>query len=156
MNGDPMCAQILGLLELSENSHAVYECLTKRGHKVLLFKTFTEAITVIGNSPIDLVISDVHLANGGSVFDFLVWVKSNPSTVGTPFVLFSSQPTILAKYLEHSIKITARVLGAAKYITMDTFDSNDFSEQIDALLQKHDESNVAAIKSKYPKDKTGE
>jgi CheY-like chemotaxis protein len=152
VSGDEMCAQILGLLELSKNSHAVYECLTESGHKVLLAKTFAEAMDVLrGGCSIDLIISDVHLENGGTVFDFLKWVKCNPSTKAVPFVLFSSQPTAVAKYLEHGLKLTARKLGAAKYISMDTFDAKDFSKQIDSLLQKQDGSNAAeVISSKLP------
>ncbi len=152
-----MCAQILGLLELSKDSDAVYESLTKSGHNIVLCKTFAKAIEFLGRSSIDLVISDVHLANGGTVFDFLIWVKRNTSTKMVPFVLFSSEPTTLAKYLEDSVKITARALGAAKYISMDTFDSKDFSQQIDSLLKKQDESNAAEVTSpNYPKDKAGE
>ncbi len=114
LHGELMCAEILALLELPENSRAVYEALTESGHSVVLSKSFAEAIRVLARGSIDLVISDVHLENGGSVFDFLKWVRLNPGTKAAPFVLLSSNPSVLAKYLEDGIKITLRALGASK------------------------------------------
>jgi CheY-like chemotaxis protein len=96
-------------------------------------KNFREAIRVLENDRfhmIVLIISDVHLQNGGSVFDFLKWVKKNPSTRDTPFVLLSTRPSELATYIEDGVKTAARVLGAALYITMEAFDANAFRKHI--------------------------
>jgi CheY-like chemotaxis protein len=96
---------------------------------------FTKAMEIFQKSSnFDLIISDVHLENGGNVFDFMRWVKRNPASSKIPFVLFSCEPASMAKYLEHGVKAAARVLGAAMYITMDTFDAEEFRKQIDSLL----------------------
>jgi CheY-like chemotaxis protein len=130
-----VCPRILALLEEDKNSRQVVESLTRSGHNVVLVQTFPKAIDVFEQQhKIDLVISDVHLENGGNVFDFLRWMKRNPATSAIPFVLFSSHPTEAAKYLEDGVRVSARMLGAAKYITMGTFDSHEFRKQIDSLL----------------------
>ncbi len=131
-----MRALILGLLEEDDNAHQVIESLTQSGHAVHAVDTFTKAMAVFTaeHEPIDLIISDVHLENGGNVFDFMKWIKRNPITSGIPFVLFSFHPAGRAKYLEDGVKTSARLLGAAKYITMDKFDSDEFRKQIDSLL----------------------
>jgi CheY-like chemotaxis protein len=95
-----------------------------------------------------LIISDVHLENGGSVFDFLRWVKRHPIIRATPFVLFSCTPTSIAKYLEDGLKTSSRLLGAAKYITMDRFDSDEFNRQIDSLLPAVENSKLRQAKRK--------
>jgi CheY-like chemotaxis protein len=82
-------ALILALHEDDENSHQVAESLKQCGHKVIQCKKFTYAISVLQAQQVALIISDVHLENGGNVFDFLRWAKRNPSTKDTPFVLFS-------------------------------------------------------------------
>jgi len=127
-----VCAQILALLEQDQNSRQVVKSLD--GHNVIAPKNFPDAIRVLQDKHVVLIISDVHLENGGTVFDFLRWVKRNSATCETPFIMFSSHPTVAAKYLEDGIRVSARMLGAAMYITMDPFDSDDFRKQIDSLL----------------------
>lgn len=133
-----MHALILTLHEDNKNSQQVAESLKRSGHNVILCQSFTEALGVLADTHVDLIISDVHLENGGSVFDFLRWVRRNPPTGKTPFVLFSSRPTALAKYLEDSVRTSARLLGAAMYITMEDFDADEFRKQIDSLLPVED------------------
>lgn len=129
-----MHALVLALHEENENSQQVSESLQISGHNVIQSESFRDAITVLKSQPVDLIISDVHLENGGNVFDFLRWVKNNPATKNTPFVLFSSRPTSAAKYFEDGIATSARLFGAAMYITMENFDSEEFRKQIDSLL----------------------
>jgi CheY-like chemotaxis protein len=129
-----MCAQILALLEQDQNSQQVVKSLKQSGHNVVTSKNFTEAIGILKEQRFDLIISDVHLENGGSVFDFLRWVKKNPSNSKVPFVLFSFVPSALAMYLEDGVKTAARILGAAMYITMHQFDSESFRKQINSIL----------------------
>ncbi len=129
-----MHALILALHEEDQNAQQVTHSLKLSGHGVIESKSFTHAITVLNSQHVDLIISDVHLENGGNVFDFLRWAKKNPSTKETPFVLFSSEPTTRAKYFEDGLRTTARMLGAALYITMEIFDSDEFRKQIDSLL----------------------
>jgi CheY-like chemotaxis protein len=111
-------------------------CLEDCGHQVFLADTFVKAQQLICNHKIDLIISDVHLENGGTVFDFLRWVKkSEQLEVSTiPFVLFSSKPTPMAKYLADGIRISSRTLGAIKYVEMETFDAAEFRRHINSVL----------------------
>jgi CheY-like chemotaxis protein len=132
-----MGAQILALHENDATSADVVYSLGKSGHNVILAGSFAEAIIILnGPRNVDLIISDVHLENGGNVFDFLRWVKDHHSKVANiPFVLFGCKPSPFAKHLEDAIRTSARVIGAAKYIAMDRFDSDDFGKQIDLLLE---------------------
>ncbi len=139
-----MHALILALHEEDQNAQQVTQTLKLSGHGVIESKNFTHAITVLNSQHVDLIISDVHLENGGNVFDFLRWVKKNPSTKDTPFVLFSSKPTPKAKYFEDGLRTTARMLGAALYITMEIFDSDEFRKQIDSLLPEGDKATELA------------
>lgn len=142
-----MHALILGLLEESEEADQVVASLKQSGHLVHVVDTFTEAMKVVSQSEkIDLIISDVHLQNGGTVFDFLKWVRRNPETKSVPFVLLSFEPAPLAKYLDDSLKTTARLLGATKYIAMDEFEEKDFCTQIDSLLPRSDRIRQLATK----------
>lgn len=143
-----MCAQILALLEQDENSRQVVESLKRSGHKVVAAKNFNDAISFLQDGRASLIISDVHLENGGNVFDFLKWVKKNPSTCAIPFVLFSSRPSVLAKYIEDGVRTAARVFGATMYIMMDVFDSDAFRKQIDSLLPEEDQAVELEVKGK--------
>lgn len=150
-----MSAQILALIESPATELAVTESLSRSGHSVLVVPTFPKAIGILQGVHVDLIISDVHLENGGNVFDFLKWVKTNPLLGFIPFVLLSCEPTILAMYLEDGIKTSARMLGATKYIRMNTFDSDELRQQIDPLLSEanHDDSDIktAIFKDRWVK-----
>ncbi|MBS1998984.1 MAG: response regulator, partial [Cyanobacteria bacterium SZAS LIN-2] len=129
-----MCASILALMEQVGHSKEVVDSLKLSGHTVVVCKNFFDAICILqGNKP-SLIISDVHLENGGNVFDFLRWVRQEPLNRDTPFVLFSCTPTPLAKYLDDGLKTSARLLGATQYIAVDKFDPEHFRNQIDAIL----------------------
>jgi two-component SAPR family response regulator len=143
-----MCAQILALLERDECSCQVVKSLKGAGHNVVLCANYDDALRFLQRTQVALIISDVHLENGGSVFDFLRWVKRHPIIGATPFVLFSCTPTSRAKYLEDGLKTSSRLLGAAKYITMDRFDSDEFNRQIDSLLPAVENSKLQTAKRK--------
>jgi len=149
--GEPVRSHILALLEADDNSHQVVESLQRSGHKVMPCKRFIDAVSILEKGRFDLVISDVHLENGGSVFDFIIWVRRNASTRETPFAMFSYHPSAMGKYVEDGVRTTARLLGVAKYISMDEFDSDDFRRQIDALLPKSDEVAKPSTHEKWLK-----
>jgi CheY-like chemotaxis protein len=139
-------ALILALHEAENNSNQVVNSLKESGHNVLLAKNYIDAISILQRQHVDLIISDVHLENGGNVFDFLRWVKKNNSTKNTPFVLFSSEPTARAKFLEDGLRTAARMLGASLYLTMEMFDSDEFRKQIDSLLSAEEQPIALTIK----------
>jgi CheY-like chemotaxis protein len=134
-----MAALILALLEEHHNAEQVQTCLVDCGHDVLVVNTFEKAIALLKTQKIDLIISDVHLENGGNVFDFLRLVKKGQWTCQIPFVLFSFQPTPMAKYLADGVRTAMRYLGVIKYIEMETFDAAEFRENINSSLssQQH-------------------
>lgn len=136
-----MSARILVLLEQVKNSQQVMESLKLSGHKVVTVKDFNQAISFLQSNCVELIISDVHLENGGNVFDFLKWVRRNPSIRDLPFVMFSAKPSPIAKYIEDGVRTAARIFGATLYITMEIFDADEFCRQIDSLLT---EANRAA------------
>lgn len=133
-----MCARILVLLEKHEESHQVHRCLVLAGHQVVLTSTFDEAIAVLREKQFNLIISEVHLENGGSVFDFLRWVRTHRAIGEIPFVLLTTKSTQIGKYLEDGVRTTARMLGASRFIVMDSFNANEFRKQIDSLISKTD------------------
>lgn len=125
---------IVALLEHPEQHAQVKSCLELAGHEVLFVKTFTRAKALLKQHAFDLIISDVHLENGGSVFDFLKWVKSDSTLRSVPFVLFSLEPSNMAKYLADGVRTAARAFGAARYISMDKFDGAVFAAELAELL----------------------
>ncbi|CAN5225999.1 hypothetical protein BH11CYA1_BH11CYA1_29490 [soil metagenome] len=129
-----MAALILALLEDHINAKQVKTCLENCGYDVTVTDSFVKAKALLASQKADLVISDVHLENGGDVFDFLRWIKKNKKTSHIPFVLFSSQPSPRAKILSDGVRTTSRILGAAKYIEMDIFDSAEFISHIQELV----------------------
>lgn len=82
-----MCARVLALLEDDQNTSNVLVSLEAAGYDVVVCSTFASAIQSLQKDVFDLIISDVHLQNGGSVFDFLRWVKSHRSSSQAKFVL---------------------------------------------------------------------
>ena len=129
-----MDALILVTMQHQKEATMISDSLVPYGHKVVSFDNFHASMEVLRSSDIDLIISDVHLQNGGSVFDFLRWTKGDPHLRAIPFVCYSGEPAEIGKYLSDGVRTAARALGAAKYITMEHFDSNLFRQEIEWLL----------------------
>lgn len=129
-----MDARILVTMEHPKEMELIRNSLEHFGHRVLKAATFYESMEILRCSDIELIISDVHLQNGGSVFDFLRWTKGDPHLRAIPFVCFSAEPPEIGKYLHDGVRTAARALGAAKYITMEHFDANSFRQEIEWLL----------------------
>lgn len=129
-----MSANILALVEHPEPMKLISGCLEHFGHIVLKANNFATAMDILRQREVDLIIGDVHLQNGGSIFDFMRWVKGDPHMHAIPFVCFSSEPQEVAKYLSDGVRTAARSLGAARYITMEKFDAILFRQEIEWLL----------------------
>ncbi len=142
-----MHALVLALHENDKNAKRVSDSLKLSGHDVVLSKNFLHAIEVLKNMHVDLIVSDVHLENGGTVFDFLRWARSSPSTRNTPFVMLDTEPTRAAKHVEDAVRTAARVLGASMYISMEIFNSEEFRKKIDSLLPAMEQTNEATSRS---------
>jgi CheY-like chemotaxis protein len=129
-----MVSLMVALLEYPEHVADVRGCLEGAGHEVCLVDSFARATEILRAQSFDLIISDVHLENGGNVFDFLRWVRSQKYLRAVPFVLFSLGPNDLERYLADGIRTAGRQLGADKYICMEKFNSALLFEEIADLL----------------------
>jgi len=129
-----MTAKIMVTMEHEEERRIIGECLERVGHKVTTADTFHNAMEILRTADFDLIISDVHLQNGGSVFDFLRWVKGDPHMRSTPFVCFSAEPPEVGRYLADGVRTAARSLGAARYISMEHFNGPLFLSEIEWLI----------------------
>jgi CheY-like chemotaxis protein len=129
-----MSARVLALLEHPEPMKLVGDSLEHFGHTVVKVNSFADAMETLRQQQVDLIIGDVHLQNGGSIFDFMRWVKGDPHMHEIPFVCFSSEPKEVPKYLSDGVRTAARSLGAARYITMEKFDPLLFRDEIEWLL----------------------
>lgn len=129
-----MTAKILITMEHEKQRELLGNCLEQVGHEVTKVDTFHNAMEVLRRIDVDLIVSDVHLQNGGSVFDFLRWVKGDPHMRATPFICFSAEPPEIGKYLADGVRTAARALGAARYVAMEHFDSSRFLQEIEWLI----------------------
>src|SRR3984957_11619070 len=129
-----MEARILVTMEHPEEMKLISDSLEHFGHCVTQSATFHAAMEFLRSADFDMIISDVHLQNGGSVFDFLRWTKGDPHLHSIPFVCFSAEPPEVGKYLSDGVRTAARALGAADYITMEQFDAAAFRQKIEWLL----------------------
>jgi CheY-like chemotaxis protein len=129
-----MTAKILVTMEHEKDRTQVTECLEEVGHITTAVDTFHNAMEIMRGQDFDLIISDVHLQNGGSVFDFLRWVKGDPHMATTPFVCYSAEPPEIGKYLADGVRTAARSLGAARYIGMERFDGAALLHEIEWLI----------------------
>jgi CheY-like chemotaxis protein len=129
-----MTAKILVTMEHEAQRKLISDCLEHVGHNVTTVDTFHNAMELLRGTDFDLIVSDVHLQNGGSVFDFLRWVKGDPHMRSVPFVCFSAEPPEIGKYLKDGVRTAARSLGAARYITMEEFVAPTFLHEIEWLI----------------------
>jgi len=136
-----MTVKILVVMEHEDEGKLVGDCLEHVGHSVTNATTFLNAMTSMRNADFDLIIADVHLQNGGSVFDFLRWVKGDPYTRDLPFICFSAKPLEISSYIQDGVRTAARSLGAAKCITMEHFDGPLLINEIQWLLPPNDAGN---------------
>lgn len=129
-----MAAVILALMESPIQATTVSDCMTMAGHEVHIATSYKKAIGTLKNLQIDLIISDVHLENGGNVFDFLRWSKEHPKFHSIPFVFLSLNPSVRAQYLIDGVRVAARALGASRYISMKTLEPDFLNAEIQELL----------------------
>ena len=135
-------ALVIALIESTDQALRIGHCLEDGGHRMIIIDNFRKAKALLLETPCDLIISDVHLENGGSVFDFLKWVKSKPQLLSIPFVLISLEPTKTAKNQADGVRLAARVFGAARYISIDVFDPVFLLKELAEYLPKIDSSDV--------------
>lgn len=127
-------------------------------HQLLVAKSAENAITLLNAASFDLVICGVHL-NNGTVFDLLKFVKSDPARRSVPFVCFCERDSDLAKSVDDTVRTTAMLLGADKYVTQEAFDAEHFRADIEVLLndsrqQIGGQSDDSALRPTFNPDDT--
>lgn len=136
-----MTAKILVTMAHEEDRNQVAECLERFAHVVTKADTFHNAMEILRSTDFDLILCDVHLQNGGSVFDFLRWVKGDPHMATTPFVCYSAEPPEIGKYLADGVRTAARALGAARYVVMPKFDGTALLHELEWLIPEQKTGN---------------
>lgn len=102
-------------------------------HQVIITSNINSAKILLDTASFDLVICGAHLRNG-TVFELLNFVKDDPKKRLIPFVCFCCIQSELARTLNDSVRNTAMLLGADKYITQERFDAELFRDEIDSLI----------------------
>lgn len=89
-----------------------------------------EALRVLNNSPMTLIISDYEMGNSSGM-ELLKSVKSDPELSKVPFLMVSSQldPRVMQKAIEE---------GADAYVTK-PLRFNTLQQKISELLRRHSE-----------------
>src|ERR1700677_113186 len=118
-------ANILVVQDVDQNTVGIKSSLEASGHQILIAKNVEGAKMLLEAASFDLVICGAH-QNNGTVFDLLKFVKSDQNRRHIPFLLFCLNPTELAKSVDESMRTTARLLGADKYVTQDVFNAELF------------------------------
>ncbi|CAN5489097.1 hypothetical protein BH10CYA1_BH10CYA1_23960 [soil metagenome] len=125
---------LIALLEDEKHEQRIKTCLLSAGHQVIVAHGLVKAKALVLDHACDLILSNVVLENGGSVFDFLRWLKSDPVLRATPFVLLNIQPIDPAKFHTDGLRVTSRHLGAAKYISMEKLDPVRLNAELSKFL----------------------
>lgn len=139
-----MVAKVMALMEHPEPMLLIADSLEHFGHVVYKANNFQDAMAILRQMEVDLIIGDVHLQNGGSIFDFLRWVKGDPFMRAVPFICFSTEPVEVPKYLSDGVRTAARALCAAKKMTMEKFDRAAVIAESDWLLPQDRVGNYDA------------
>ena len=112
-------ANILILQEASGRYQAIRKSL-QDNHTLLFAENSQDALALLDEQPIDLIISRVHLERS-NVFEFIRAVKMNPKHKNIRFVCFSATRSQLAKVLDATLAHATAVMGADQYLSLDQF-----------------------------------
>lgn len=126
-------ANILVVQDVEVNISDIQQSLEPAGHQILVARSVDAAKILLNAATFDLLICGVHLEHG-TVFDLLKFVKSEQKMQSLPVVFFCCSPKEIAKHVSESVRKTALLLGAEKYITQEEFDSEQFRIEIESLL----------------------
>lgn len=133
-------ARILILQEQPGPHQALSKSLTPY-HELIFVNDTCDALRVLQNTMIDLIISRVHLEHG-SVFEFIHAIKQTPSISHIPLICFCGRLTQTARVLNDTLARSAVTMGANKYLSLSRFCANedcDFDrlrQEIESVLSK--------------------
>ena len=127
--------KILAMKERPEYALALKELIEPHGYLVLPVQSIEEALDALHREPVNMIIVAVHLQEG-NVFDFIRTVRAdpNPGIKNLPLVCLNVNPRLHARYLNDSLEICSRVLGADRFITMEPYDAVQLWSEIASML----------------------
>jgi CheY-like chemotaxis protein len=100
---------ILAVDNLPSNLDLARCILEPNGYRVLTAEGVEQAMKLVEEQPCDLILSDVCMS-GGSGYDFIRTVKSNPRLAAIPFVFITST------MIDEKYRATGLSLGAARFL----------------------------------------
>ncbi len=112
-------AKILIFQERPGQLHAFKNSLVQY-HELFFVRDESEAIAILQENAIDLIIARVHLEQG-SVFEFVRRIKHDGSYAHIPLLCFCGRRTQLARQLDASMKKASETFGADGYMCIDQF-----------------------------------
>jgi two-component system cell cycle response regulator len=122
----PAHATLLVVDDAPVNLELMRSIFIPLGYRVVTARSATEALAIAGQSPPDLIISDLHMPEMDG-FGFIKAVKLRPSLCRVPFVFLSSTGLAEAG--------TGMALGADSYMTR-PIDPSDLVGKIEQCLRK--------------------
>ncbi|WP_199442187.1 fused response regulator/phosphatase [Umezawaea beigongshangensis] len=120
-------ARILVVDDLEASRYIISSWLRRSGHEVVEAVTGGEALTVLGEQDVDLVVLDVHLPDM-SGFDVCERIKAEPRTAAVPVVHVS------ATYVQPDDKTAGLTRGADAYLT-EPVDPGELLATVEAALR---------------------
>lgn len=94
-------------------------------HELIFVRRIDEALEVLGQTAIDLIISRVHLEQA-CVFEFIKQVKQNPQFCQVPILCFCGKQTAASYLLDSVVSRTTELLGADKYLSLSDFCCDEY------------------------------
>lgn len=93
-------------------------------HELYFATNMAEAVTILLEKQIDLIISSVHM-DDTNTFDVITTVRSHEHLRGTPFVCFSAEDSAMSMFLNPTLERAALLCGADRYLTVNQFGGPD-------------------------------
>jgi CheY-like chemotaxis protein len=130
-----MVHKILALKDRPEYALALKELIEPHGYEVLPVHTVEQALELLQKEEVNMIIVAIHLREG-NVFDFIREVRDSPDEKvrRVPIVCINLNPRLHARYLNDSLRISAKALGANKFITMEPYDPILLWSEIQTML----------------------
>jgi CheY-like chemotaxis protein len=127
--------KILALKDRPEYALALKALIEPHGYEVLVVHTIEQAYETLRREPVNMVIIAVHLQDG-NVFDFIRTVRAdpNPDFKKLPLICLNLNPRLHAPYLNDSLEVSSKALGADRFITMEPYDAAILWAQIEQML----------------------
>jgi len=129
-----MVDKILALKERPEYARSFRDMIEPHGYQVVIATTVEAALELLReDDEIDMVIAAVHLEEG-NVFDLIREIRRDDDLKRIPIVCLNINPGRCANYLNDSLEVASKALGADRFITMQHYDSEELWKQLDKML----------------------